>query len=58
VNITCSVLPDGIHVETTQEHVPEIVTTLTSAGISIYGMDKKEVQSLEDVFMKLTGEGK
>jgi len=58
VNINGSLMGDGIHVETTQERVPEIVTTLTSANIAIYGMDKKDTQSLEDVFMKLTGEGK
>ena len=56
--ISSSVLGDGVHVETTPDRVPEIVTILTSAGISIFGMDKQEIQSLEDVFMKLTGEGK
>jgi len=58
VNINSSLLGDGVHVETTKDRVPEIVTTLTSAGIAILGMDKQESQSLEDVFMKLTGEGK
>jgi len=58
VNINGSLMGDGIHLEIAQDRVPEIVTTLTSASISIYGMDKKDVQSLEDVFMKLTGEGK
>jgi len=58
VNISCSVLVDGVHVETTQDRVPEIVRTLTYAGLAIFGMDKQETQSLEDVFMKLTGEEK
>lgn len=58
VNISCRVLVDGVHVETTQDRVPEIVRTLTYAGLAIFGMDKQETQSLEDVFMKLTGEGK
>ena len=58
INITSSLLGDGVHVETTKDRVPEIVTTLTSAGIAILGMDRQETQSLEDVFMKLTGEGK
>ena len=58
ININSSILGDGVHIETTKERVPEIVTTLTTAGIAILGMDKKETQSLEDVFMKLTGEGK
>ncbi|MBU3160678.1 ABC transporter ATP-binding protein [Clostridium frigoris] len=58
ININSSILGDGVHIETTKERVPEIVTTLTTAGIAILGMDKQETQSLEDVFMKLTGEGK
>ncbi|MBU3156758.1 ABC transporter ATP-binding protein [Clostridium estertheticum] len=58
ININGSLLGDGVHIETTKERVPEIVTTLTTAGIAILGMDKQETQSLEDVFMKLTGEGK
>jgi len=58
INISNSILADGVHVETTKERVPEIVTTLTAAGISILGMDRQDTQSLEDVFMKLTGEGK
>ena len=58
VNISCSVMSDGVHVETTNERVPEIITTLTTEGISVFGMDKQDAQSLEDVFMKLTGEGK
>ena len=58
INISSSVMSDGVHVETTNERVPEIITTLTTEGISVYGMDKQDAQSLEDVFMKLTGEGK
>lgn len=46
---------DGIHVEVAKEKVPEIVAALAGSGIAVYGMDSKE-QSLEDVFMKLTGE--
>lgn len=57
-NINSSILGDGIHIETTKERVPEIVKIVTSAGIAILGMDKQETNSLEDVFMKLTGEGK
>ena len=58
VNINCRVLDDGVHVETTQDRVPDIVRTLTYAGLAIFGMDKQETQSLEDVFMKLTVEEK
>jgi ABC-2 type transport system ATP-binding protein len=56
INITSSILGDGVHIETTKEHVPEIVKTLTLAGVSIFAMDRQETQSLEDAFMKLTGE--
>ena len=58
IKINTSLMADGVHVELSQERVPEIVTTLTAASISIYGMDKNETHSLEDVFMKLTGEVK
>ena len=58
IKITTNLMADGVHVELDQERVPEIVTTLTAANISIYGMDKSETHSLEDVFMKLTGEVK
>lgn len=58
INITSSILGDGVHIETTKEHVPEIVKTLTLAGVSIFAMDRQEIQSLEDAFMKLTGEDK
>ena len=58
VNINNSILEGGLHIETTKNRVPEVVTTLTSAGIAIFAMDRQVVQSLEDVFMKLTGEVK
>lgn len=54
----CTPVSDGIQIETARSNVPEIVTTLTSGGISIFGMDSIETQSLEDIFMKLTEEGK
>ncbi len=58
VNINNSIIEGGVHIETTPKCVPEVVTTLTSAGIAIFAMYRQVVQSLEDVFMKLTGEGK
>lgn len=58
VNINNTILESGVHIETTKDRVPEVVTTLTSAGIAIFAMDRQVVQSLEDVFMKLTGEEK
>lgn len=48
---------DGIHVETEKTRVPVIVSTLSANGLSIFGMDSMESRSLEDIFMKLTGEG-
>ncbi|MCB2295591.1 ABC transporter ATP-binding protein [Clostridium algoriphilum] len=58
MSITSSILGDGVHIETTKERVPELIKTLTLAGVGIFGMDRQETQSLEDVFMKLTGEEK
>ncbi|MDT8715700.1 ABC transporter ATP-binding protein [Clostridium sp. 19966] len=49
---------DGIHVEIKRDEVPNMVKTLVNENIGMYAMDKKELQSLEDVFMQLTGEGK
>lgn len=49
---------DGILVETHKDKVPEIVTTLAGAGIAVFGMDARDTQTLEDVFMKLTAEVK
>jgi len=58
MNVNNSILGDGVHIETTKDRVPEIIKTLTLEGIGIFGMDRQETQSLEDVFMKLTGEEK
>ncbi|MBU3112242.1 ABC transporter ATP-binding protein [Clostridium lacusfryxellense] len=58
MNINNSILGDGVHIETTKDRVPEIIRTLTLEGVGIFAMDRQETQSLEDVFMKLTGEEK
>jgi len=58
MKINSNLTQDGLQVETTRDRVPQIVSTLTYAHIAIYAMDKKKLQSLEDVFMKLTGKGK
>ncbi len=47
---------DGIHVNIAADKVPEMVRLLVGANADIFGMDSMESQSLEDVFMKLTGE--
>jgi ABC-2 type transport system ATP-binding protein len=57
MGVTNRVEADGVHVDTQKDNVPKIVAALAGAGIAVYGMDSMETQSLEDVFMKLTGEG-
>ncbi|NLJ30084.1 MAG: ABC transporter ATP-binding protein [Clostridiales bacterium] len=49
---------DGVHVATAPERVPELVRALVGAGLDVYAMDTQKTRSLEDVFMKLTGEEK
>ena len=51
-------LGDGIHVTLGKEQVPQVPALLTTGGLAIYGMDHQDAVSLEDVFMKLTGEEK
>ena len=58
IDVNNSSMADGVHVEVSREKIPLIVKTLVYGEISIYGMNKKDSQSLEDVFMSLTGEGK
>jgi ABC-2 type transport system ATP-binding protein len=48
---------DGVHVATVRERVPELVSALVTGGVGIYAMDRDETRSLEDIFMKLTGDG-
>lgn len=49
---------DGVHVGTAPERVPELVRALVGANLDVYAMDTQNTRSLEDVFMKLTGEEK
>ncbi len=58
IDVNNSSMADGVHVEVNREDIPLIVKTLVYGEISIYGINKKDSQSLEDVFMSLTGEGK
>lgn len=53
-----SLAADGLHVTTARELVPPLVSALTKAEVGIYAMDRNEARSLEDIFMKLTGEGR
>lgn len=47
---------DGVHISAAREQVPTLVASLTNAGVGIYAMDRSDARSLEDIFMKLTGE--
>lgn len=58
IDIPSSHMADGVHLEVDREQIPIIVKTLVNGDVSIYGLNKKDSQSLEDVFMTLTGEGK
>ena len=58
MNIKNSITAEGVEIEIDKNGVPELVKTLTGENIAIFSMNKKEMQSLEDVFMKLTGEVK
>jgi ABC-2 type transport system ATP-binding protein len=51
-------MADGVHVNTERAQVPALVAALTNGGVGIFAMDRNETRSLEDVFMKLTGEDK
>lgn len=58
IDVKSSAMADGIHLETERDQVPLLIKTLVNGKISVYGITKKDSQSLEDVFMALTGEGK
>ncbi|MDT8715698.1 ABC transporter ATP-binding protein [Clostridium sp. 19966] len=58
MGIKGELLGDGIHAEIDKDQVPNMVKALVNNNIGIYAMNKKQLQSLEDVFMELTGEGK
>lgn len=58
MEINAELMGDGIHLEVERNSMPNIVKSLVNEEIGIYAAEKKELQSLEDVFMQLTGEGK
>ena len=47
---------DGVRVSTEPARVPEIVRALVGAQIDVFALDTQEAHSLEDVFIKVTGE--
>lgn len=49
---------DGIHMEISHDRIPEVLTALVNAKIPVYNVANDETQSLEDVFMQITGEDK
>jgi ABC-2 type transport system ATP-binding protein len=58
LNIESSCEPDGVHASLPKERIPEIVSALAGANIAVYSLETSNSQSLEDVFMNLTQEGK
>lgn len=50
--------PDGLHVDTMRERVPALIASLVNGGVGVFAASRNENRSLEDVFMKLTGEDK
>lgn len=58
MGISAENMGDGIHADIDRKEVPNMVKILVKNNIGIYSIDKKQLQSLEDVFMELTGEGK
>lgn len=47
---------EGLKVEAPRDKVPSIVASLVNAGIGVYGVSIGAQNSLEEIFMKLTGE--
>ncbi|ADU26176.1 ABC transporter ATP-binding protein [Ethanoligenens harbinense] len=56
LNIQAGMEKDGVRVSTEPARVPEIVRALVGAQIDVFALDTQEAHSLEDVFIKLTGE--
>jgi ABC-2 type transport system ATP-binding protein len=56
IGIKYEQMADGLHAEIAREQVPQLVAALTNGGVGIYAMDRNDARSLEDIFMKLTGE--
>lgn len=55
-DIIKDVTPDYIELDITEEDVPKFNALLSSNGIAIFGIEKKEL-SLEDAFINITGGG-
>lgn len=49
---------DGVHLQIKREQVPQVLLTMQEQNLAVYGIENKVGGSLEDIFMKLTGEGK
>ena len=50
--------PDGLSITAPREKVPEIVAALVHGNVKVYSVSNGSQNSLEDIFMKLTGDDK
>ncbi len=55
---TATAEKDGIHLQIAREEVPKVLALMQEKGLSVYGIENRASASLEDIFMKLTGEEK
>lgn len=49
---------DGVHLKIKREQVPQVLAVMQEQNLAVYGIENRAGGSLEDIFMKLTGEGK
>lgn len=49
---------DGVHLKIKREQVPQVLAAMQEQNLAVYGIENRAGNSLEDIFMKLTGEGK
>lgn len=49
---------DGVHLKIKREQVPQVLAAMQEQDLAVYGIENRASGSLEDIFMKLTGEGK
>lgn len=49
---------DGVHLQIKREQVPQVLAAMQEQNLAVYGIENRAGGSLEDIFMKLTGEGK
>ncbi|MFT9077757.1 ABC transporter ATP-binding protein [Ethanoligenens sp.] len=55
---TAAAEKDGVHLKIKREQVPQVLAAMQENNLAVYGIENRAGGSLEDIFMKLTGEGK